>query len=126
MAWTSRPAGDLAFGEPVGVPRTGRTDRVWAMATAVVDDRPVAIFAGGDNGIVRVCDLVSGQRVGEPFRGHTDWVTAIATAVVEGRPVALSGSDDHTIRMWDLSSERRADETAGRQGVGRVHREAGR
>ncbi|MGW1109447.1 hypothetical protein ACWD4E_42680, partial [Streptomyces sp. NPDC002540] len=31
-------------------------------------------------------------------------VLAVATAVVEGRPVAVTGSDDGTVRVWDLAT----------------------
>ncbi|WP_263637124.1 WD40 repeat domain-containing protein [Streptomyces sp. CoH27] len=36
--------------------------------------------------------------------GHTRGVWAVATAVVDGRPVAVTGSDDRTVRVWDLTT----------------------
>ncbi|MFD6394955.1 caspase family protein, partial [Nocardia sp. NPDC060259] len=36
--------------------------------------------------------------------GHTDSVRAVACTVVDGDPVAVTGSDDHTVRVWDLTS----------------------
>ncbi len=36
--------------------------------------------------------------------GHEGWVTAVETAVVEGRAVAVTGSRDHTVRTWDLTT----------------------
>ncbi|MFF2445426.1 hypothetical protein, partial [Priestia megaterium] len=41
-----------------------------AVATAVVNGRPVAI-TGDDDGTVRVRDLGSGRETGKPLRGHT-------------------------------------------------------
>ncbi|MGW9273111.1 hypothetical protein ACWGVU_05165, partial [Embleya sp. NPDC055610] len=43
---------------------------------------------------------------GEPLTGHTHSVKAVACTVVEGRPVAVTGSDDRTVRVWDLTSGR--------------------
>jgi WD40 repeat protein len=34
---------------------------------------------------------------------HDLWVTAVAVGELEGRPVAVSGSDDKTVRVWDLA-----------------------
>ncbi|MGE3288388.1 MAG: serine/threonine-protein kinase [Pseudonocardia sp.] len=34
--------------------------------------------------------------------GHTRGVAAVTTAVLGGRPVVVSGSDDATVRVWDL------------------------
>ncbi|MBO4269097.1 caspase family protein [Microbispora triticiradicis] len=36
--------------------------------------------------------------------GHTETVTAVACTVLNGRPVVVSGSDDATVRVWDLST----------------------
>ncbi|MGW3498023.1 hypothetical protein [Streptomyces sp. NPDC001020] len=35
---------------------------------------------------------------------HTRGVWAVATAVVDGHPVAVTGSHDHTVRVWDLTT----------------------
>ncbi|MFF1502342.1 hypothetical protein ACFVZR_21270, partial [Streptomyces sp. NPDC058316] len=83
----------------------GHTDSVWAVATGVVDGRPVAVTGSGDE-TVRVWDLTTGRPVGEPLTGHTDLVWAVATGVVDGRPVAVTGSDDETVRVWDLTTGR--------------------
>ncbi|MER8188279.1 WD40 repeat domain-containing protein [Kitasatospora sp. NPDC094015] len=42
-----------------------------------------------------------GPSVGAHHAGH---VTAVATAVLDGRPLAVSGSEDGTVRCWDLST----------------------
>ncbi|MFI1709401.1 hypothetical protein [Streptomyces griseoruber] len=36
--------------------------------------------------------------------GHAGRVTAVATTVVDGRAVAVTGSRDHTVRTWDLTT----------------------
>ncbi|MFB7137981.1 WD40 repeat domain-containing protein [Streptomyces sp. NPDC056237] len=96
---------DVATGRPVGEPLTGHTDTVRAVATAMVDGRPVAV-TGSDDKTVRMWDLTTGRPVGEPLTGHTGGVLAVATATVDGRPVAVTGSDDKTVRMWDLTTGR--------------------
>ncbi|MFB6718403.1 WD40 repeat domain-containing protein [Streptomyces sp. NPDC056358] len=96
---------DVATGRPVGEPLTGHTDTVRAVATAMVDGRPVAI-TGSDDKTVRMWDLTTGRPVGEPLTGHTGWASAVATATVDGRPVAITGSWDETVRMWDLTTGR--------------------
>ncbi|MFB7081104.1 hypothetical protein ACFCYO_27175, partial [Streptomyces sp. NPDC056308] len=84
-------------------PLTGHTGAVCAVATAVVDGRPVAVTGSVDE-TVRVWDLTTGQPIGEPLTGHTGAVCAVATAVVDGRPVAVTGSVDETVRVWDLAT----------------------
>ncbi|MFB7013569.1 MULTISPECIES: WD40 repeat domain-containing protein [unclassified Streptomyces] len=96
---------DVATGRPVGEPLTGHTDTVRAVATAMVDGRPVAV-TGSDDKTVRMWDLTTGRPVGAPLTGHTGGVLAVATATVDGRPVAVTGSDDKTVRMWDLTTGR--------------------
>ncbi|MGW2255775.1 hypothetical protein ACWCXH_37355 [Kitasatospora sp. NPDC001660] len=82
---------------------TGHIRGVWAVATAMVDGRPVAVTGDWD-GTVRVWDLTTGQPVGEPLTGHTHEVEAVATAMVDGRPVAVTGDWDGTVRVWDLTT----------------------
>ncbi|MFJ5725008.1 hypothetical protein ACIQCZ_34590, partial [Streptomyces sp. NPDC093149] len=94
---------DLTTSLPIGEPLTGHTGGVEAVATAVVDGRPIAVTGGWDR-TVRVWDLTTGQQVGEPLTGHTDRVVAVATGVVEGRPVAVTGGWDETVRVWDLAT----------------------
>ncbi|MFI0789815.1 hypothetical protein ACH4Q6_29925, partial [Streptomyces lydicus] len=49
---------DLTTGTPLGEPLTGHTRRVWAVASAEVGGRPVAVTGAGDRA-VRVWDLIT-------------------------------------------------------------------
>ncbi|MGV9314659.1 WD40 repeat domain-containing protein [Streptomyces sp. NPDC003691] len=103
---------DLVTGAPVGVPATGIPD-AYAVATAVVNGRPVAVTGGpaavgGYAGELRRWDLITGQQTGAPLTGHGWAVQAVATTVLGGRPVAVSaGGRDGTLRVWDLATGRR-------------------
>ena len=44
------------------------------------------------------------QRPHHQITGHGGWVQAVAVAELDGRPVAVSGSDDGTVRVWDLAT----------------------
>jgi WD40 repeat protein len=91
---------DLTTGRAIHT-LTGHNRSVSAVATVVMDGRPIAI-ASGEDPTVRVWDLATG-RVIHTLTGHTREANAVAAAVVDGRPVAVTGDDD-TVRVWDLSS----------------------
>ena len=67
--------------------------------------------------------------VGDPFTGHGGPVNAVAAAELDGRPVVISGSNDRTVRVWDLATgdpgrrpvhrPRRPGERGGGGGAGR-------
>lgn len=38
--------------------------------------------------------------------GHTNLVTPVAVGEVDGRPIAVTGSEDQTVRIWDLRESR--------------------
>ncbi|MDW4911072.1 hypothetical protein RB628_38615 [Streptomyces sp. ADMS] len=96
--WTTGALTDQRFRQCL----TGHTDEVCAVATTVVDGRPVAVTGSADT-TVRVWDLATGQPAGPPMEGHAYEVTAVATAVVDDRPVAVTGDED-TLRVWDLTT----------------------
>ncbi|WP_326822881.1 WD40 repeat domain-containing protein [Streptosporangium sp. NBC_01756] len=72
-----------------------------------------------DNAVV-LWDPVRGRRLAA-MRGHSDAVRALAAGELDSRPVLLSGSDDNTVRLWDLRTRRQlGDPTPSwpSQGVG--------
>lgn len=92
---------DLTAERPAGNLLTGHTAKVFAVATTVVEGRPVAVTSSYDK-TVRVWDRATGQPVGEPLTGNAYPVLAVATGVVDGRPVAVAGGEDGAVRVWDL------------------------
>ncbi|MFE2935889.1 hypothetical protein [Streptomyces sp. NPDC059278] len=54
---------DLTTGKQVGKPLTGHDDEVWAVATGVVDGRPIAVTGSRDKS-VRVWDLSTHRQTG--------------------------------------------------------------
>ncbi|MFG2910318.1 WD40 repeat domain-containing protein [Kitasatospora sp. NPDC048286] len=76
---------------------------VEALATAVVDGRPV-VAAACDDGLVHVWDLATRTLLGPPLRASDDDTPALTTARVAGRPVLVTGGDDGTVRTWDLTT----------------------
>ena len=63
------------------------------------------VVSGGQDGIIKVWNLLSVSDGSDPLLcdmlGHTDAVTSIAT-IPGGTPAAVSGSNDLTVRIWDL------------------------
>ncbi|MFB7062051.1 hypothetical protein ACFCXV_14310, partial [Streptomyces sp. NPDC056300] len=82
---------------------SGHTGGVCAVATGLVEGRPVAVTGSADE-TVRVWDLATGRPLGEILTGHTGPVEAVAIGMVEGRPVAVTGSADQSVRVWGLST----------------------
>ena len=48
--------------------------------------------------------------------GHTGPVRAVAVAELEGRPVVVSGSEDHTVRIWEPTTGRELHTLEGHTG----------
>lgn len=97
---------DLATGEQLHEPVTGRTDPVSSMtaevlsvATAVADGRPVA-FSLHDDDSVLVWDLATGRAAGE-------FVALVESTVLDGRRVLLTLGSDRTLYVGDPLTGRR-------------------
>ncbi|MFF2502384.1 caspase family protein, partial [Streptomyces sp. NPDC058067] len=109
---------DVRTGIPIE-PLLLAADGVLAIACTVVDGTPVAV-TGHRDGTVGVWDLATStftrhhdgtwgatrRLIGEPLTGHTDEVRSVACTVVDGTPVAVTGSNDTTVRVWDLTTRR--------------------
>ena len=91
----ARPAGAIVYDN----------SRVFAVAVAELDGRPVVI-SGGD-ATIRVWDLASGRPAGGPLAGGQDgsiYAYAVAAAELDGRPVIAAGGDEGIVRVWDLAT----------------------
>jgi WD40 repeat protein/tetratricopeptide (TPR) repeat protein len=77
-----------------------------AVATAVVEDRPVVVTLSNDDtsGMLQVWDLATMAPGGEPLTMHESGAVSLTTAVLDGRPVAITGGEDSTVRVWDLTT----------------------
>jgi WD40 repeat protein len=110
-------------GRPVAVTGSGdKTVRIWDLRTC----RQIAAFpqirrvravvtteVGGQAAILaaagrwlRLMDPVTGKRIGPLMAGHTREITALTTLMRHGGTIAVTGSDDHTVRAWDLAGGR--------------------
>ncbi|MFF2149655.1 hypothetical protein ACFVWU_44660, partial [Kitasatospora sp. NPDC058190] len=91
---------------------------VYAVATAVVDGRPVALeICEADE--VQVWDLITGDQIGDPLIDHDGVVYAVAATVVDGRSVAVTGGN--AVQVWDLATGEQVGEPLhGHDGVVRA------
>jgi len=75
------------------------------------------IFVSGCDPVIRAYDTETGAV--KLYEGHTSWVLCLetyATYTEDGRVVSswlLSGSDDNTIRIWDIESTKCLEELQG-------------
>lgn len=113
-AWTV----DWASGPDHRLLRTlvGHSGPVTAVATAVVDGRPVAVSGSRDT-TVRIWDMATGVPLHDPVTGPTDPVSSmtadvrsVATAVADRQVVAFTLHADGTVLVWDLATGRAAGE----------------
>ncbi|MFC9128435.1 AAA family ATPase [Streptomyces sp. NPDC057099] len=98
---------DLEARRPMGAPLGGHVFPLLAVACAELAGQPVVITSAYDT--LRIWDL-SRRSFGRPVVGHTQRVLAVDHGVVDGRPVLVTGSEDSTLRIWDLSAGLRSNE----------------
>lgn len=97
---------------------SGHEGPVVAVATVVVDGRPVVVSASRD-ATVCVWDLATGERLHTLTAAPPDDISslspelvALATVVVDGHPLVLTCHTDGTARLWDPETGRSAGELA--------------
>ncbi|MGH4009899.1 MAG: WD40 repeat domain-containing protein [Pseudonocardiaceae bacterium] len=67
-----------------------------------------AVICAGEQGVLTVLDPAADPPAPIDLSCYHDGVAALASAVVGDRPVAISGSEDGTVRLWDLTAARLA------------------
>ncbi|WP_435280398.1 AAA family ATPase [Streptomyces koelreuteriae] len=92
---------DLEAGRSAGPPLSGHAFPLLTVACIELAGRPVVITSAFDT--LRIWDL-SRRSFGSPIVGHTQRVSAVGHAVVDGRRILVSGSEDTTMRRWELSA----------------------
>ena len=81
---------------------SGHTKSVVCVATANLDDRPIAVTGGWDR-TARLWDLVTQQQIGKPLLTSVA-VSAVAIGDLGDYTIALTGGVDGKVRIWDLSA----------------------
>ncbi|MEZ0109661.1 WD40 repeat protein [Catenulispora sp. EB89] len=97
------PAADLTaipLAERLAVAFSGSTHHLFAVATAKVGDRGVAVVGGTDG--AQVWDLATGEARGEPLT--EDFVMQVVTADVDGRTIAVTAGGPSRVGLWDLAT----------------------
>ena len=75
--------------------------RIWSLAfNPAAIDQP-RLISGNEDGTIILWDITSGQSIGQYTRGHTDHVNSVA--VDPSGKIFASGSDDNTVRLWDVN-----------------------
>jgi WD40 repeat protein len=103
-------AWNLASGDPWPVPRDHHDGLVTAVATVSLPDGQVLAVTGAADGTLCCWDLVTGgllpiPAAAGPRHGHQEAVRAIVALPLHGeRALVATGSDDRTIRVWDVAT----------------------
>ncbi len=82
--------------------------RFWSIAYNPDKTKAHQLIAGTVSGDLVVIDTTSKQPVGQPWSGHTRNVNSIAISPIRDdesiRRIVASGSEDHSVRLWDLNT----------------------
>jgi WD domain, G-beta repeat/AAA ATPase domain len=98
---------DAQTGKQIGQPLQGHTSDVTSVAFSSDGKRIVSgsgsIGNDSKDNTLRIWDAQTGQQIGQPLKGHTDSVNSVSFSP-DGKLI-VSGSADHTLRIWDISTE---------------------
>jgi WD40 repeat protein len=82
----------------------GQTDIATSLAFGTRQDR-LLLAVGNWDGPIQLWDAITGAPVGKPLTGHTDRVSSVAFGTdLDGQPLLASGSQDKTVRLWNLTT----------------------
>ncbi|WP_329038520.1 WD40 repeat domain-containing protein [Streptomyces sp. NBC_01725] len=105
---------DLTTEDQIQQP-TGPPGTVISVAVAELDGRPHAVTAG--DGGLRVWDLTLADRTRtRKLIGHSGWFYSVAVTELDGRPHAVAGSNDGSVRLWDLTTGFQTRQLTGHTG----------
>lgn len=93
---------DLAAGAPPSEVIISSSDYGAPVAIAEVAGRTV-LLRGDGRDIVQY-DPTTGTPVGSRYVGHEADVTSLSVITADGKPYLLSSSDDHSVRIWDMTA----------------------
>ncbi|MFC4044410.1 hypothetical protein ACFO1B_38865 [Dactylosporangium siamense] len=126
-------------GFPIAVSAGDRTVRLWSTSPTETDQsvrvgherplRAVAVVPGPDAGTavtagvdrrIHRWSLDIGLPVGDLLPDHDSTVRAMTSTRFEGKPVLVTGSEDNSLRVWDLQSGVMTGQLAGIGGLVRA------
>ncbi|KAG2067676.1 WD40 repeat-like protein [Suillus decipiens] len=83
----------------------GQFEEAWNFALVWTPDGKQLVSAGDKHDpTIRIWDSLTWKQVGEPWRGHTESIWMIALNPTG--TLLASASDDHCVRLWQLSDQR--------------------
>jgi WD40 repeat protein len=95
---------DLASGTFIrAIPAARYHGGVEAVTTGTLDGHPIVVSCGDWDHVIQVWHLTDGRPIYGPLRGHTGWIKAVIVVELDGQPLILSGSEDKTVRLWNLA-----------------------
>ncbi|MEY9860084.1 WD40 repeat protein [Catenulispora sp. GAS73] len=108
----------IESGDEIGQSFTGRLGEMSRIEFVSLHDRETVVTVAGGERSARVWDLSTRTIHSEPLIGHTSPITALKCAVIADRTIAITGSDDQTVRIWDLATYRELSQMHFPDGIG--------